>query len=165
MGTIYYGLGDYEKAAAAYEGALLIRPISAVTNRNLGDAYTRLGRHDDARRVYRTAVSQAEAEVSVSPSDARAIARLAVFQAKAGDDGAATRSVKRALALSPKDEQVLLREGVVHAIAGRTAPALDAIERAMANGLSSRAVADEDDFAKLRSLPRFAAMISTTDQR
>ena len=40
-----------------------------------------------------------------------------------------------------------------------------AIERAMANGLSSRAVADEDDFAKLRPLPRFAAMVSTTDQR
>jgi eukaryotic-like serine/threonine-protein kinase len=165
MGTIYYGLRDYEKAAAAYEGALLIRPISAVTNRNLGDAYTRLGRLEDARRVYRTAVSQAEAEVSVSSSDARAIARLAVYQAKAGDDAAATRSVKRALALAPKDAQVLLREGVVHAIAGRIAQALDAIERAIANGLSPHAVADEDDFAKLRSLPRFAAMILTTDQR
>ena len=27
MGTIYYGLGDYAKAAAAYEGSLLIRPL------------------------------------------------------------------------------------------------------------------------------------------
>lgn len=161
MGTIYFGLGDYAKAASAYEGALLIRPISAVTNRNLGDAYMKLGRAEDARHAYRRAVSQAEAEVSVSASDARAIARLAVYQAKAGDDAAAVRSVKRALALAPKDEQVQLREGVVHAVAGRSTAALDAIARAIANGASVRAVADEDDFAKLRSLPRFAAMLST----
>jgi adenylate cyclase len=162
MGTIYYGLGDYAKAAAAYEGSLLIRPISAVTNRNLGDAYSRLGRPDDARRVYQMAVSQAEAEVSVSPSDARAIARLAVYQAKVGDDGAAVRSVKKALALAPRDEYVLHREGVVHAIAGRTTQAIDAVERAIANGLAPRVVADEDDFSKLRPLPRFAEMVSTT---
>ena len=162
MGTIYYRLGNYAKAAAAYEGSLLIRPIGAVTNRNLGDAYTRLRRPEDARRVYQTAVSQAEAEVSVSPSDARAIARLAVYQAKVGDEAAAVRSVKRSVMLAPKDEYVLHREGVVHAIAGRTELALDAIARALANGLAPRVIADEDDFVKLRPLPRFAAMVSTT---
>ena len=72
------------KAAAAYEGSLLIRPVSAVTYRNLGDAYMHLGRKDDARRAYLKAVEQAEEEVSISPN-ARAIARLAVYQAKAAD--------------------------------------------------------------------------------
>ena len=161
MGTIYYGLGDYAKAATAYEGSLLIRPTSAVTNRNLGDAYVRLGRLRDAREAYRRAVSQAEAEVSISPSDARAIARLAVYQAKAGDDVAAMRSIRRALTLAPSDAQVIHREAIVHAVADRPEQAVRAIERAMASGLSSRAVADEEDFIKLRLLPRFAAIIAT----
>ncbi len=161
MGTIYYRLGDYERAAAAYEGALLIRAASPVTNRNLGDAYSRMGRLDDARRAYQRAITQAEAEVSVSPADARAIARLAVYQAKAGDDAAAMRTVRRALALTPKDAQVIHREAVVHAIAGRSDQAIGAVERAIANGLAPRTAAEEEDFVELRPMPRFAAMVAT----
>ena len=161
MGTIYYGLGDFEKAAAAYEGSLLIRSTSAVTNRNLGDAYARLGRLREAREAYQRAMAQAEAEVSVSPSDARAIARLAVYQAKAGDDAAAMRTIRRALALAPKDAQVIHREGIVHAIAERSEQALNAIERAIANGLPPRSAAEEEDFVRLRPMPRFAAMVAT----
>ena len=162
IGTVQYGLGDFEKAAAAYEGSLLIRPLSAVTHRNLGDAYQHLGRRADARRAYRKAVEQAEVEVSVSPADARAIARLAVYHAKAGDDAAALGVIKRALALAPDDEQVLQRAGVIHALAGRTTPALEAIEQAVAKGFARRLIAEEEDLAILRTLPRFAAVVSNT---
>ena len=159
IGTIQYGLGDYAKAAAAYEGSLLIRPVSAVTYRNLGDAYMHLGRKDDARRAYLKAVEQAEEEVSISPN-ARAIARLAVYQAKAGDDAAAMRTLKRAQAMARDDQQVLQRAGVVHALAGRTGPALEMLEKAVANGYSKRLIAEDEDFAILRPLPRFAALVS-----
>lgn len=160
IGTIQYGLGDYARAAAAYEGSLLIRPVSAVTYRNLGDAYRHLGRKDDARRAYLKAVEQAEEAVSVSPN-ARDIARLAVYQAKAGDDAAAMRSLKRAQAMSRDDQQVLQRAGVVHALAGRVDLALQMVEKAIANGYSKRAIAEDEDFAILRPVPRFAALVST----
>jgi len=161
MGTIYYGLGDYAKAARSYEGALLIRPLSAVTHRNLGDAYSHLGRRDEARAAYQEAVRHAQAEVSVSPSNARAVARLAVYQAKAGDDASAMKSLRRALELAPGDEQVHQRAGVVHALAGRTDDALGAVERAVAAGVARSVIADEEDFARLKPLPRFAAVVST----
>ena len=161
MGTIYYGLGDYARAARSYEGALLIRPLSAVTHRNLGDAYTHLGRKHDARRAYQQAVIRAQAEVSVSPSNARALARLAVYQAKAGDDVAALKSLRTAQGLAPQDEQVFQRAAVVHALAGRVTEALSAIERAVAGGVAPRLIAEDEDFAPLRSLPRFAAGVST----
>jgi serine/threonine-protein kinase len=161
MGTLYFQMGDFVKAANAYEGSLLIRPTSAITNRNLGDAYTRLGRQREARDAYRRAVTQAEGEVSVSPSDARAVARLAVYQAKAGDDAVSMKSIRRALALAPKDSYVIQREAIIHALANRTDAALGAIERALAGGLSARAIADEEDFGRLRGLPRFAAMVGT----
>jgi hypothetical protein len=38
---------------------------------------------------------------------------------------------------------------------------LNAIERAMANGLPVRTVAEEEDFVRLRPMPRFAAMVAT----
>jgi serine/threonine-protein kinase len=161
IGTMQYGLGDYAKAAAAYEGSLLIRPQSALTHRNLGDAYTRLGRKDDARRAYLKAVEQAEVEVSLGPSNARAIGRLAVYKAKAGDDAGAMVSLKRALALTPDDSQVLQRAAVVHALAGRLGPALEAIEKAVSNGYSKRLIAEEEDLVMLRSMPRFVALVST----
>ena len=161
MGTIYYSLGEHEKAAKAYETALLLRPLGATTHRNLGDAYLRLGRRPDALKAYGQAVKLAEADVSVSPGDARAIARLAVYQAKSGDDPAAVRSLKRALALAPKDEQVLQRAGIVHALGGRPDAALDALEQAVAGGFARRLIAEEEDLSVLRSSPRFAAMIST----
>ena len=53
------------------------------------------------------------------------------------------------------------RAGVVHTLAGRTTDALNAIEQAIAQGISPRLVAEEEDFAPLRPLPRFAAMVST----
>jgi Flp pilus assembly protein TadD len=104
---------------------------------------------------------RAQADVAISPTDARALARLAVYQAKAGDDAAARKSLAAAERLAPRDEQVQLRVGVVHALAGRDEAALDAIERAVAGGISSRAVEQEEDFAKLRPVPRFAALVST----
>lgn len=161
MGTIYYGQGEYQKAANAYEAALLIRPLGSITHRNLGDAYTRLGREDDARRAYQQAVVRAQAEVAVSPGDARALARLAVYQAKAGDDAAARRTVVQAEKLAPDDGPVQLRSGVIHALAGRTDEALAAIERALKGGISPRDIESEEDFERLRPLPRFAAMVST----
>lgn len=158
MGTIYYGQGEFAKAAGAYEAAILIRPLGATTHRNLGDAYTHLGRRDDARKAYQQAATLADAEVQVSPSDARAIARLAVYQEKAGDDEAARRSVDRARALAPNDGEVFLRTAVVHALAGRTAGALAALEGAVGAGISRRRVAAEEDFDSLRSEPRFRAL-------
>jgi Flp pilus assembly protein TadD len=103
--------------------------------------------------------------VTVSPGDARAIARLAVYQAKAGDDRAAQLSLADATRLAPDDGQVQLRAGVVHALAGRTDPALDAISRAIAGGITPRAVAAEEDFARLRPLPRFAGMVNSAEEK
>jgi Flp pilus assembly protein TadD len=123
-----------------------------------------LGRKDDARRAYLKAIEQAQEEVALKPSDARAIARLAVYQAKAGDDESAMRSLKHAQSLAADDQQVLQRAAVVHALAGRTSAALDAIEQAIRKGYSRRLAAEEEDLVSLRRLPRFAAMTSTPEE-
>ena len=86
--------------------------------------------------------------------------RSAVYQAKAGDDAAARRTLAQAEKLAADDGPVQLRSGVVHALAGRTDEALAAIERALKGGISPRDIDSEEDFERLRPLPRFAAMVS-----
>src|SRR5262249_30024931 len=125
--------------------------------------YQHLGRKEDANKAYRRAVEQAEAEVALLPSNARTVARLAVYQAKAGDDNGAQATIKRALSLAPNDEQVLQRAAVVHALGRRTALALDSAEMAIAKGYDRRLMAEEEDLVTLRSMPRFAAIISTPE--
>jgi len=71
------------------------------------------------------------------------------------------RSIKRAMTLAADDQQVLQRAAVVHALADRTGPAIDAIAQAIAKGYSRRLIAEDEDFARLRPIPRFAAMVST----
>ena len=63
--------------------------------------------------------------------------------------------------MSAHAQEVLVRAGVVHALAGRADQALDALERAKAGGISPRTIETEEDFAGLRPLPRFAALVST----
>ena len=92
------------------------------------------------------------------------MARLSVYQAKAGDDAAARKSLVAAEKLAAADGYVQLRAGVVHALAGRAQQALDAIQRAMTGGIPARSIQSEEDFERLRPLPRFAAMVSTPSE-
>ena len=157
MGTIYYGLGDYAKAAAAYEGCAA---DSAAQRDHPSQSWRRLHAPRPARGCAAAPIgrpsTQAEAEVSVSPSDARAIARLAVYQAKAGDDAAAMRSLQRALDAGAERRQVLLRAGVVHALAGRT----DAGARCDRTGdrqrhFAARLIADRRRFCEAPTVAAF----------
>ena len=150
--------GDDPEAALSW-----LFPLPGCNTPLSTDGEVALAKHDYAlaAEAYQQAVKLAEAEVSVSPSDARALGRLAVYQAKARDDAAARRTLRRAEQLAPNDEQVHQRAAVVHALAGRTTAALDAIARAIAGGVPPRLIAQEEDFEKLRPLPRFAQLVAT----
>ena len=56
MGALLHKKGDFEGALKAHQEALALRPGSAITRRNIGDALLRLGRN--AEVLYRSAVVQ-----------------------------------------------------------------------------------------------------------
>jgi Flp pilus assembly protein TadD len=55
LGSIYYVRGRIEEAVSELEQAIELAPTHGDANYMLGLAYEKLGRFDDARRVFRTA--------------------------------------------------------------------------------------------------------------
>ena len=164
LGTLEYARGRYQAAADAYRSAIKLRPNSAATHRNLGDALTRLNRPADARASYIEAVRLAEIDVKVNPADARGIAALAVYTAKAGRIEDARRHIARAAEAAPKNVDVAFRAAVVEATARNADRALEHLERAVALGYSRRAIASADEFESLRNSDRFQKLIQPTDK-
>ena len=160
LGALYHRRGQYAKAIDAYEASLTIRPNAAATFRNIGDAYHKLGRRAEARGAYLEAIRFAEADLQVNPRDAVTLASLAVYAAKIGDTERARARLQQAEQLAPDDVQVLFRAAVVQALLRETEAAIVALERAIAAGYSRAAIADEEDFAALRSSTRFQSLLS-----
>ena len=165
IGTIHYARGEFAQAVDAYKKAVELRPHEPDAHRNLGDAYRRLGRRQDARAAYRAAVGLAEAELKVNPTSADTLASLGVYLAKAGDIDGARERIERATTLAPQDIQVWFRAAVVHALAGRTAPALEALKKAIDGGYSPSVVAAEEDFEPLRRLPEFRSLLTSRQHK
>lgn len=59
MGFAAYDAGDYAAAAEAFEHALATRPDLVIVAAQLGYAYRKLGRNDDAARAFRQAMAEA----------------------------------------------------------------------------------------------------------
>jgi serine/threonine protein kinase/tetratricopeptide (TPR) repeat protein len=160
LGAFHHARGDYEKAVDAYRAAIKLRPNSAATHRNLGDALLRLKRTEEARTAYREAIRLLQGELSVNPTNPVNRATLAVYFAKLGDHRRALEELEQAERLAPNDLQVQFRAGIVHALGNRPAAAIAALERAVAAGFTRKQINEEEDFASLSHLPAFKALVA-----
>jgi tetratricopeptide (TPR) repeat protein len=160
IGTLHYGRGEFAQAADAYREAITLRPNSATTHRNLGDALTRLGSHQEARSAYQRAVALSEADLKVNPSDPRLVAVLALHLRKSGARGAAQARIADAVAKAPSDIEVLYRAAVINALDGKPVEAIGFLRSAIESGYSRARAGEDDDFASLRDLPEFKALIT-----
>jgi tetratricopeptide (TPR) repeat protein len=160
IGTIELARGQYAEAAAAFAEAAKLEPRNPIAHRNLGDAYSRLGRRPEAERAYRTAITLCEDLLRVNPRDARMLGRLAVYEAKVGHAAAAHRHAADALLLSPADGDVIYRKAVVEALSGRSDAALNSLREAVARGYSPSEARTDHDLASLRGRPEFAAALA-----
>lgn len=160
MGTVLYAQGRFAEAADAYQQALKLTPNRPVTQRNLGDAYMRLGRAADARAAYEHARELTEAELRVNPNDAQNLSRLAVYEAKLGRSADAERHLAAAEKLAAADGAVLFRGAVVYALGNKPAQAIRSLESAVAKGYAVAVIKADDDLAPLRGLSAFQALVN-----
>ncbi len=165
IGMLHHVNGDYARAVAAYQQAVALRPNFAGAHRNLGDAFQKMGRQEEARRAYLLAVERAEADLSVNPTNARTMAALAVYLVKAGRTTEALGRMAAALRIAPEDVQVRYRAAVVNSLAARPDAALEEIAAAIERGYSVRAVQEEEDFTALRGMPRFQQLTNQRRER
>ena len=165
IGALQHGRGDYVRAVEAYRHAIALRPNSAATHRNLGDALTKMRRPAEARAAYVEAVRLAEVDLQVDPNDARNLAALAVFLSKAGQRDAAGRRISEALARGADDVEVIYRAAIVEALNGRTEAALRHIAEVVRKGYSRAAIAATDEFATISGLPNFTTLVTPDEKR
>ena len=151
---IRFGQGRFEDAARAWEEAARLEPRDPLKQRNLGDAYARLGRRGDASRAYDQAVALSREKLAVNPRDAASLSMLAVCEAKLGRRGEARRHAAAAVALAPDDADTLYESALVHVLAGELEPALSALERALERGYSRSLARRDEDLAPLKKAGR-----------
>ena len=158
LGTVYYLQGRYADAVVAYREAISRRPNSALTQRNLGDALRQLDRGDEARAAYADAIRLYDADLTVNPRDAVAIATRATCLSRTFRMKDALSDSERALRLAPDNPDVLYERTLVLLAAGRRNDAIAAAVRAAAAGYSLELLKGDADVAPLTRDPRFQTL-------
>jgi tetratricopeptide (TPR) repeat protein len=128
-GNIYYRLGKWNEAIAAYQKALELQR-SDVLYSNLGTSYFFLGRYDEARTNF-------EKAVEMSPHRADLAGNLADCYRWLGERDKANATYDHAISLAyqslqtnPRDAKTLGYLGLFYAKKGDTTNGLDFIQRA-----------------------------------
>jgi tetratricopeptide (TPR) repeat protein/TolB-like protein len=160
LGTAYFHLARHDEAIAAYKMAISLKPRDDLYHRNLGDAYLRVGRKEDAREQFKITSDLLKEHLTVNPAHAELLGLLAVCQSKLLQKTEALASIDRATKLEPRNTTLMYYEAVVYSLTGDTDKALQSLERALAHGYS-RAEAERDpDLEVLRDRPAYKALFS-----
>jgi serine/threonine protein kinase/tetratricopeptide (TPR) repeat protein/TolB-like protein len=159
IGTIHYDEGRYEEAARAYEAAIRINPRDPATHSAVGDAYSRLGRKDQALTEYRRAADISRELLAVNPRDAVLLVQHAVYEAKTGMSHEATTHATAALALAPGNNIVLYKVSVVYSLSGRPADAVKTLKLAIEKGYSRLLARRDLDLDSIRTRPDVQALL------
>lgn len=160
LGMLQYGLRQYEEAVRNYSEAIRRDPGSPLLHLQLGDTYVRLGRIAEAQAEYRRALQLNQAQVRVTPTDMRALARLAVIESKLGKARDAADHIQQAVARAPTTADVLFYKAVIDVRAGRIDDAISSLSRAVQAGYSRKRAGSDPDLATLRSHAEFSTLIA-----
>lgn len=133
-----------------------------VTHRNLGDAYMRLERPEDARDSYIRAKKLASKLLEVNPTEAATMSFVGLCEAKLGNTGEAVRLVAEATELAPQDPDVQYDAAVVHALMGDVDQALASLQIAIRHGFSRSEASVDDDLTSLHGHPEFDRLVTAT---
>jgi tetratricopeptide (TPR) repeat protein len=160
IGNILYDQGRYREAAEAFEQADRLEPGVPQRALNLGDAYSKLGRPEDARTAYQEGLERCRSLLGVNARDASTVAYLALLEAKLGRHREAARHADEAVGLQPSDSETLYLKASVLALGGQRPEAVEALREALDQGYSVAVARLDEDFAGLKDLPAFKELMS-----
>lgn len=167
LGTAHFYLGQLAEAAQDFNQGVQLSPNWPVMWGNLGQAYYSLpGKRQEALTAFQRAVKLGEEHLQVNPKDATVLSQLGVYYALLQESRQATSYTERALEIS-RSPEILLRAGTVFAQLGNEERSLGYLEDAVAGGLSRDIISRTPFFDRLRTNPRFKALIqnrTTVDQ-
>ncbi len=155
-----FALGQLEKAAGHYQGAMRVRPDDYQTPLLVAQIYDDLGRTADAAEARRRGIELAGKHLEMNPDDARALYMSANGLVALGERGRGRHAAQRALAIRPEDPMLLYNVGCVFSMLGMVEEAMDCLERAVRGGLTQRAWYERDsNLDPLRGETRFRELV------
>ena len=159
-GTMYFFLGDYEKAADRYALAANLAPNDYIVWGNLADAYHFGDEFNQVADVtYKRALNLAEQQLGVNPSDAEAMSFIAYYWARLGNREKALQLDVLAREKAPDAMYVYYNSALVHAEFGETDNALNALERTVALDYQTDLLSLDPAFESLREEERFKRLV------
>lgn len=159
LGTAALALDRTARAIALFEQAVTLAPRDHRYIRNLGDAYERAGRLDDARGAWTKAADLAEHGLrTVGSPTSDQWATAALYRAKLRDGERARRWLASARRVARADEPgVQLKIAQALELIGERREAIDTLARAKGAGLAAAEIEQSAELAALRRDPRYAA--------
>ena len=151
LGTAEFFLGQYAKAAAAFEAGTRLTPDHYQIWSNLGDA--RRWNPDmraSAGDAYTRAIELCRKELALNPRQAMAHSTMALCLAKSGRQREGEEHAAESLAIDGSDPTILYNAAIVSHLAGKTDEAVGRIRQALAAGYPKVFVDREPELAGLR---------------
>jgi tetratricopeptide (TPR) repeat protein len=155
----FFYLRRFPNAVQQNLAALKLDSGNYQTWGNLGDSYYYGGNRSDAADAYRKAISLAESQLKLNPSDAGLLADLANYCSMLGDRKQALSHLDRALQLGHGDKELLFIAAGVYNQLRETGPALEFLGKALAAGYSRSVVGATASFDNLHDNPRYQTLM------
>jgi tetratricopeptide (TPR) repeat protein len=133
IGKLYLEMGDPAKGEPFLRKAVTISPDSGIASFHMGECCEALGKKDQAKGHYETAVKK-------NPNDAAALSALgALYDEKGENPEISTMFCEKSVEISPENGLFQYRLGCVYANHDQPAKALDVFETAIKHGYDATA--------------------------
>jgi serine/threonine-protein kinase len=160
MGTVSFFLGHFAEDVQYTQRAVALRPQKYDYWGNLADAYRMIpSESEKASMTYKQAISLADKQLKVNPSDTDVLSSLALWHSRIGDAVEARRFLGAALRASPNDVDILRIACLVHLEAGEKKESINWLEKAVRAGYPREQLVANPELSSLRSQPNFARLV------
>jgi serine/threonine protein kinase len=161
LGTTYYYLKDYAKAADRYTQASQLEPDNPTYAGNLGDALRMEGDSTRADSVYAEALKLSRAVLDKAPDDITARNMVARMYARVRDTSNALIENTKALQQDSKNADGLFDRAVICSVQRKDDEAVDWLSKAVHVGLGKAQILNDPDLTRLQGQPRFDNFIAS----
>jgi tetratricopeptide (TPR) repeat protein len=160
IGTVSFFLGRFEEDVRYTQKAIVLRPQKYDYWGNLADAYRMIpGAANKASTAYKQAISLAEKQLKVNPTDTDVLSSLALWHSRIGDAAEARRYLGTALRTSPNDVDILRIACLVYLEAGEKQESLIWLEKSVHAGYPREQLIANPELASLKSEPQFNRLL------
>lgn len=160
-GTMYFYLGDFDRAIDRYVNAANLAPNDHRVWGNLGDAYFFQGDQMQVAEVaYKRAIKLGESLLEVNADDVQVISDIALYSARIGDTARAHELDAKATSHGAGVMYVHYNSALIHVQFGELDAALAALERAVELSYERELLRIDPALRPLQDNERFRRLVS-----